>query len=92
MRKGFILAAVISKVIASPLPDFTSQEQQQWSDTRTPFPLSVQPNGPLLESNSQQDAQTGFEETNILVPSIPFAMDIHQVAVGGGDPSISSLF
>lgn len=85
MRKYFILAAVISKVIASPLPDFT-----QWSDTTTPFLLATQPNGQLLASNLQQDAQTGFEETNVLVPSMPFAMDIHQVAVGGGDPSILS--
>ena len=90
MRKYFILAAVISKVIASPLPDFTSQEQQQWSDTTTPFLLSTQPNDQLLASNSKQDAPTGFEETNVLVPSMPFAMAIHQVAVGGGDPSILS--
>lgn len=90
MRKYFVLTAVISKVITSPLPDFTSQEQQQWSDTKAPFLLSTQPNDQLLASNSQQDAQTGFEETNVLVPSMPFAMAIHRVAVGGGDPSILS--
>lgn len=93
MYKYFIIAAaaVMSAVIASPLPDFTSQEQQQWGDeTTTPFLLSPQSNDQLLASNPSQITQTGFEANNVVVPSMPFAMDIHQIVVGGGEPSVLS--
>lgn len=89
MNNYFILAAVISTVIASPLPDVQS-EQQQWGDTTTPFLLSTLPNDQLSSSNPQNGAQTGFEQTNAVEPSMPFAMDLQQIAVGGGRPSILS--
>lgn len=90
MHKTFIIASIISSVIASPLPDFTSQEQQKWGDETTPFLLSPQSNDQLLASNAQKNTQTGFEGKNAVVPSMPFAMDIHQIVVGGGEPSILS--
>lgn len=88
MKNYFIFAAVISTVIAIPLPDVQSAEQQQWSDGSSPFLLSPIPNGQLIASNPQNGAQTGFEETNAGEPSVPFAMEIQQIAVGGGLPSI----
>lgn len=89
MKNNLILAAVLSTVIASPLPDVQS-EQQQWGDATTPFLLSTTPNDQLIASNPQDGAQTGFEETNAVEPSMPFAMDLQQIAVGGGLPSIHS--
>lgn len=89
MNYHFILAAVISTVVAIPLPDVQSQ-QQQWGDDATPFLLSTPPNDQLIASNPQNDAQTGFEQTNAVEPSMPFAMDLEQIAVGGGGPSILS--
>lgn len=85
MKNYFILAAVISTVIAIPLPDV--QSEQQWSEGPSPFLLSPIPNGQLIASNPQNGAQTGFEETNAGEPSVPFAMELQQIAVGGGLPS-----
>lgn len=88
MKNYFILAAVISTVIAIPLPGVQSAEQQQWSDGSSPFLLSTIPNGQIIAPNPQNGAPTGFEETNAGEPSVPFAMEIQQIAVGGGLPSI----
>lgn len=90
MKNSLILAAVISTVIARPLPDVQSAEQQWGDDTTTPFLLSTIPNDQLIASNSQNGAQSGFEQTNAIEPSMPFAMDLQQIAVGGGLPSIQS--
>lgn len=96
MKKYLILAAVISTVITSPLPDVQSaeqQQQQQWGgDEPIPFLLSTVPNDQLIaSSNSQNGAQTGFELTNAVELSMPFAMDLQQIGVGGGSlPSIQS--
>lgn len=90
MKNCLILAAVISTVIARPLPDVQSAEQHWGDDTTTPFLLSTIPNDQLVASNSQNVAQTGFEQTNAIEPSMPFAMDLQQIAVGGGLPSIQS--
>lgn len=94
MKKYLILAAVISTVITSPLPDVQSAEQQQqWGGVESsPFLLSTFPNNQFIASSSSQNgAQTGFELTNAVEPSMPFAMDLQQIAVGGGGlPSIQS--
>lgn len=90
MKNYLILAAVISAVIAIPLPDVQSEEQQQWGDGSSPFLLSTIPNGQLIASNPQNGAQTGFEITNAVESSVPFAMELQQTAIGGGFPSIQS--
>lgn len=90
MKNYLILAAVISAVIAIPLPDVQSEEQIQWGDGSSPFLLSTIPNGELSASNPQNGAQTGLEVTNAVESSVPFAMELQQTAVGGGFPSIQS--
>lgn len=86
MHNYFILSAAISTVVASPFPDF--QSQQQRGDTTTPLILSPQPNDQLLASNPQ-NAQSSFDQTNS-VPSTPFAMDIYQIAVGVSPSHLSN--
>lgn len=89
MKNYFILAAIISTVIANPLPDVQS-EQQQWGDATTPFLLSTLTSDQSIKSDPQNSAQTGFEQTNSVELSMPFAMDLQQIAVGGGRPSVQS--
>lgn len=89
MKNSFILATAISTVIASPLPDVQS-EQQQWGDATIPFLLSTLPNDQLVASNPQSGAQTDFKQTNAVEPSMPFAMELKQIAIDGGLPSIPS--
>lgn len=93
MKKYLILAAITSTVITSPIPDVQSaaeqqQQQQQWGDEPSPFLLSTVPIDQLIaSSNSQNGAEIGFDPTtNAVEPSMsmPFVMDLHQIAVGPG--------